>query len=264
MPERVVDGLEVVEVDDHHRDGLVAAVDLVQGRLCALEEVGAVRERRQHIEMRAALKLCFQLVPLFQQILGSLQALERQHALRGEALQRRLNLVGQRLGALQDELADAIFLECQRGGGLVPAPGDRLTVSGELERASSGAEQEARPDVSMLTGDGGSGLDDRRTNPLVLAGRGETAHRAAQHQLAPGGALLAKDESGQPCDHQSDDGDRADDGGEDVELLGAAGVLDEEDDRSGYGGRGQQGQSTRGQLVLTLGSDVSELAPAWV
>ena len=206
--------------------------------------------------MRATLELALELLPLVQQVLGSLQALEREHSLRGETLQRRPGFVCQRLGALQHELADAVVLKRQRGRRLVLLTGDRLPAGGELERAPPGAEQQARSDAPVLAGDGRGGLDDRRANSVMLAGRGETARRAPEHELAPGCAL-AKNESRQSHDHESEDRDRAGDAGEDVELLGAAGVLDEEQHRRRHRGGRQQGQPARRQLLLALGGDAS-------
>ena len=74
--------------------------------------------------------------------------------------------------------------------------------------------------------------------------------------------MLAKNESGQTGDHQSDDGRRADDGGGDVELLRASDSLNREQPGSRQGGRREQHQAARGQLVFALRGGAAELAHA--
>ena len=189
-------------------------------------------------------------------VLRALQALECEHYLRGQALERRQDLVCQRTSALQHQLTDPVFLQGQRHRGLVLGVGDRLAARGELGRAAAGAEDEAGAYPSLLAGEGDGGLDGRVANAVVILGRGQAAHCPPQHQLAPGRPLLTESEPDQADDHESDDGGRAGDGGGNVELSGATGGLDGKQPGGCQRGCGEQRQTAWGQL-LSLRSEAA-------
>ena len=109
--------------------------------------------------MRAAQKLRFQLSPFFQQVLRALQALEREHRLRGQALEGRDGLVCQRPFAFQNQLTDPVFLESQCHRCLVLIVRDRLAAGGELDRAATGAEDQAGAYPPLLSRQGDRGFN---------------------------------------------------------------------------------------------------------